>query len=31
MFKNLDYKEKIVIDGRKVLEKKDINYEGICW
>jgi len=30
-FKNLDYKEKIVIDGRKVLEKKDINYEGICW
>ena len=30
-FKNLDYKEKIIIDGRKVLERKDINYEGICW
>ncbi len=29
-FKNLDYKKKIVIDGRKVLEKRN-NYEGICW
>ena len=30
-FKNLDYKEKIVIEGRKILEKKGMNYEGICW
>ncbi len=28
-FKNLNYNNKLVIDGRKILEGN--NYEGICW
>jgi UDPglucose 6-dehydrogenase len=28
-FKNM--KEKIVIDGRRVIKAKNIDYEGICW
>ena len=31
-FNNLDYKGKIVIDGRRVLKAKEARiYEGICW
>ena len=33
MFKTLNYKDKIVIDGRRLLEVKDTAsiYEGVCW
>ena len=24
-------KEKIVIDGRRVIKAKNIDYEGLCW
>ena len=32
-FKKLDYTEKIVIDGRRLLEAKNTAkiYEGVCW
>ncbi len=31
-FNNLDYKGKIVIDGRRILKAKEARiYEGICW
>ena len=32
-FKKLDYKGKIVIDGRRILEAKKTakTYEGVCW
>ena len=35
-FKQLDsefnnMKEKVVIDGRRVIKAKNINYEGLCW
>jgi UDPglucose 6-dehydrogenase len=35
-FKQLDsefeaMKEKIVIDGRKVINSKKVDYEGLCW
>lgn len=35
-FKNLDsefegMKEKIVIDGRRILKAKNLDYEGLCW
>lgn len=31
-FKNLDYRGKIVIDGRRVLKAREARvYEGICW
>ena len=28
-FENM--KEKIVIDGRRVIKAKNIDYEGLCW
>jgi UDPglucose 6-dehydrogenase len=33
MFKTLNYEDKIVIDGRRMLEIKDTAriYEGVCW
>lgn len=33
MFKTLNYKDKIVLDGRRMLEIKDTAriYEGVCW
>lgn len=31
-FNNLDYRDKIVIDGRRILKAKEARiYEGICW
>ena len=31
-FKKLNYKGKIVIDGRRILEAKNASiYEGVCW
>jgi UDP-glucose 6-dehydrogenase len=31
-FSNLDYRDKIIIDGRNVAKAKEAKiYEGICW
>ncbi len=30
-FKHLDYKDRLVIDGRRILQREDENYEGLCW
>jgi UDPglucose 6-dehydrogenase len=31
-FNNLDYRGKVVIDGRRVLKAREARiYEGVCW